>query len=79
MLLFVDFVWFIWMEMVEVLYSDYVELVKVKGLSCWEIVFKYGFWNSLILLMILLGFLVVVLMIGLLVVENIFVIFGIGE
>lgn len=70
---------FIRTEMVEVLHSDYVELAKAKGLSCWEIAFKHGLRNSLIPLMTLLGPLAVALMTGSLVVENIFAIPGIGE
>ncbi|WPG23364.1 ABC transporter permease [Enterococcus faecium] len=70
---------FIRTEMVEVLHSDYVELAKAKGLSRWEIAFKHGLRNSLIPLMTLLGPLVVALMTGSLVVENIFAIPGIGE
>ncbi|EMW6052159.1 ABC transporter permease [Enterococcus faecium] len=70
---------FIRTEMVEVLHSDYVELAKAKGLSRWEIAFKHGLRNSLIPLMTLLGPLAVALMTGLLVVENIFAIPGIGE
>ena len=70
---------FIRTEMVEVLYSDYVELARAKGLSRWEIAFKHGLRNSLIPLMTLLGPLAVALMTGSLVVENIFAIPGIGE
>lgn len=70
---------FIRTEMVEVLHSDYIELAKAKGLSYRKAVLRHGLRNSLIPLVTLLGPLAVGLMVGSLVIENIFAIPGIGE
>lgn len=70
---------FIRTEMVEVLQSDYMELARAKGLSCMEVVMKHGVRNALIPLVTIAGPMLVGLMTGSMVIENIFAIPGIGE
>lgn len=70
---------FIRTEMIEVLSSDYIELAKAKGLSGFLLVLRHGLRNALIPLITVLGPLTVSLMTGSMVVENIFMIPGIGE
>ena len=70
---------FIRTEMVEVLQSDYMELARAKGLSHIEVVMKHGLRNALIPLVTIAGPMLVGLMTGSMVIENIFAIPGIGE
>ena len=70
---------FIRTEMVEILSSDYIELARAKGMSEWQIALKHGVRNALIPLLTSLGPMVVGLMTGSLVIENVFAIPGIGE
>lgn len=70
---------FIRTEMVEVLQSDYMELARAKGLSRIEVVMKHGVRNALIPLVTIAGPMLVGLMTGSMVIENIFAIPGIGE
>lgn len=70
---------FIRTEMVEVLQSDYMELSRAKGLSRMEVVMKHGVRNALIPLVTIAGPMLVGLMTGSMVIENIFAIPGIGE
>lgn len=70
---------FIRTEMIEVLNSDYIELARAKGMSEIRVAFRHGLRNALIPLMTTLGPMVVSLMTGSMVVENIFSIPGIGE
>ncbi|WP_314451325.1 ABC transporter permease [uncultured Granulicatella sp.] len=70
---------FIRTEMVEVLQSDYMELARAKGLSRMEVVMKHGIRNALIPLVTIAGPMLVGLMTGSMVIENIFAIPGIGE
>ncbi|WP_314110446.1 ABC transporter permease [uncultured Granulicatella sp.] len=70
---------FIRTEMVEVLQSDYMELARAKGLSRMEVVMKHGVRNALIPLVTIAGPILVGLMTGSMVIENIFAIPGIGE
>ena len=70
---------FIRTEMVEVLQSDYMELARAKGLSRMEVVMKHGVHNALIPLVTIAGPMLVGLMTGSMVIENIFAIPGIGE
>ena len=70
---------FIRTEMVEVLQSDYMELARAKGLSRMEMVMKHGVRNALIPLVTIAGPMLVGLMTGSMVIENIFAIPGIGE
>lgn len=66
-------------EMVDVLNSDYIELARSKGESQWQVVAKHALRNSLIPVVTIIGPMAVDLMVGSLVVENIFAIPGIGE
>ena len=66
-------------EMVDVLSSDYVELARAKGLSQRSVVRKHAFRNSMIPIVTIIGPMTVDLMVGSLVVENVFSIPGIGE
>ena len=63
---------FVRTEMVEVLHSDYIELARAKGLSRFEVAFKHGFRNAIIPLVTILGPMLVGLMTGSMVIENIF-------
>ena len=62
---------FVRTEMVEVLHSDYIELARAKGLSRFEVAFKHGFRNAIIPLVTILGPMLVGLMTGSMVIENI--------
>ncbi|KRL90461.1 oligopeptide ABC transporter permease [Lactobacillus kalixensis] len=70
---------FIRTSMVDTLNTDYIELGKAKGLSRMEVIRKHALRNSLIPLVTLIGPYAVALMIGSMVIENIFNIPGIGE
>lgn len=70
---------FVRTEMVEVLQSDYIELARAKGLSRTEVAFKHGIRNALIPLVTIAGPMLVGLMTGSMVIENIYSIPGIGE
>jgi len=59
--------------------SPYIELARAKGLSRFEVAFKHGFRNAIIPLVTILGPMLVGLMTGSMVIENIFAIPGIGE
>ncbi|MGO3475794.1 MAG: ABC transporter permease, partial [Lacticaseibacillus paracasei] len=65
-------------EMVDVLSSDYIELARSKGESRWQVVAKHALRNSMIPIVTIIGPMAVDLMVGSLVVENIFAIPGIG-
>ena len=66
-------------EMIEVLNSDYVQLVESKGVSGMQLIFKHALRNASISIITILGTLVVSLMTGSLVVEKIFSVPGIGQ
>lgn len=66
-------------EMLEVLNSDYVQLVESKGVSGIQLIFKHALRNASISIITILGPLVVSLMTGSLVVEKIFSVPGIGQ
>ena len=70
---------FVRTEMVEVLHSDYIELARAEGLNRFEVAFKHGFRNAIIPLVTILGPMLVGLVTGSMVIENIFAIPGIGE
>lgn len=70
---------FVRTEMVEVLHSDYIELARAKGLTPFEVVLKHGLRNALIPLITIAGPMLVGLMTGSMVIENIYAIPGIGE
>ena len=65
--------------MIEVLNSDYMQLVESKGVSGVHLIFKHALRNASISIITILGPLVVSLMTGSLVVEKIFSIPGIGQ
>ncbi|WP_261807118.1 oligopeptide ABC transporter permease [Lapidilactobacillus luobeiensis] len=66
-------------EMVDVLNSDYIELARAKGNTPWQTVAKHALRNSLIPVITIIGPMAVDLMVGSMVVENIFSIPGIGD
>ncbi|GEL12957.1 binding--dependent transport system inner membrane component family protein [Lapidilactobacillus concavus DSM 17758] len=66
-------------EMVDVLNSDYIELARAKGNTPWQTVAKHALRNSLIPVVTIIGPMAVDLMVGSMVVENIFSIPGIGD
>lgn len=66
-------------EMIEVLNSDYMQLVESKGVSGTHLIFRHALRNASISIITILGPLVVSLMTGSLVVEKIFSIPGIGQ
>lgn len=70
---------FVRTEMIEVLGSDYMELARAKGMGEIRLALSHGLRNVLIPLITILGPMMVSLMTGSLVVENIFAIPGIGE
>ncbi len=70
---------FIRAEMIEVLGQDYVTLATAKGLSKAQIVFRHVMRNALIPMVTVLAPLTVYLITGVLVVEQIFAVPGIGE
>ena len=66
-------------EMIEVMGSDYIQLVESKGITGSRLVLGHGLRNASISVITVLGPLVVNLMTGSLVVEKIFSIPGIGQ
>jgi len=66
-------------EMISVLHSDYVELVKAKGLSRNKVIRKHCLRNSLIPVVTILGPILVNLMTGTMVVEEICGVPGLGK
>ncbi len=66
-------------EMLEVLSQDYMMTAEAKGLSSWAIVTRHSIRNAIIPVITILGPLVVSLITGSLIIENIFGIPGLGE
>jgi len=66
-------------SLVDNLNSDYNEMARAKGLSRFTVVFKHAVRNSLIPIVTIVGPMAVGLMTGVLVIENIFAIPGIGD
>lgn len=66
-------------SLVDNLNSDYIEMARAKGLSRFTVVFKHAVRNSLIPIVTIVGPMAVGLMTGVLVIENIFAIPGIGD
>lgn len=66
-------------EMIEVMGSDYIQLVESKGITGPRLILGHGLRNASISVITILGPLVVSLMTGSLVVEKIFSIPGIGQ
>ncbi|TLS37811.1 oligopeptide ABC transporter permease [Pseudalkalibacillus caeni] len=66
-------------EMLEVLGQDYITTAKAKGLTSTAVVIKHTIRNASIPIITIMGPMVVALMTGTLVIEQIFVIPGLGE
>jgi oligopeptide transport system permease protein len=67
------------MEMLDVMTQDYMATAKAKGLGTLTIIVKHGLRNALIPVITIMGPLVVGLLTGSLVIEQIFSVPGIGE
>ncbi|MBQ1289048.1 MAG: ABC transporter permease [Erysipelotrichaceae bacterium] len=65
-------------EMIDVLNSDYIQLVESKGVKNWKIIIKHALRNTLIPIITVMGPLLVNLLTGSSVIERIFGIPGIG-
>ncbi|MFC0332192.1 ABC transporter permease [Paenibacillus sepulcri] len=70
---------FVRTEMIEVLQQDYITTARAKGLGRMTVLFRHAMRNSLIPVITVLGPIVVGLLTGSLVIENIFGIPGIGS
>ncbi|UUX33714.1 ABC transporter permease [Fundicoccus culcitae] len=66
-------------EMIEVLQSDYIQLAESKGVTGWRLFYKHVLRNASIPILTVLAPLVVGLMTGSMVVEQIFSIPGLGQ
>lgn len=66
-------------EMLEVLQQDYMLTARAKGLSQYKVIYKHAIRNALIPVITILGPIVVSLLTGSLVIENIFGVPGIGS
>jgi oligopeptide transport system permease protein len=66
-------------EMLEVLNQDYIETAQAKGISTLSIIYKHAIRNALIPVITILGPVIVSLITGSLVIEEIFSIPGIGS
>lgn len=71
-------VWIIWFLMLEVLGSNYICIVCVKGLFECKVILCYGLKFVLLLVISYLGLVFVMMIIGLVVVDMYFLIGGIG-
>lgn len=66
-------------EMIDVLGSDYIQLVQSKGVKEWKLILKHALRNAMIPIITVMGPLLVGLMTGSMVIEKIFAIPGIGS
>lgn len=66
-------------SMLDVLGQDYVKTAKAKGLSKGSIIFKHTIRNAILPVITILGVMIASVLIGSFVVENIFIIPGIGK
>jgi oligopeptide transport system permease protein len=66
-------------ELLEVLNSDYILFAESKGLSTTQIIFKHALRNALIPLVTIVAPMIVILMTGSMVVEQIFAVPGVGQ
>ncbi|NLC96266.1 MAG: ABC transporter permease [Erysipelotrichaceae bacterium] len=66
-------------EMIDVLDSDYMLLVRSKGVKGWKVILHHGIRNAMIPIITVMGPLLVSLLTGSMVVEKIFAIPGIGS
>lgn len=65
--------------MLEVLTQDYIKMARAKGLSPWKIIVKHALRNALMPVVTILGTLLVGVMTGSFVIEQIFAIPGMGK
>lgn len=65
-------------EMIDVLGSDYIQLVQAKGVREWKVITRHALRNAMIPIITVMGPLLVGLLTGSMVVEKIFAIPGIG-
>lgn len=64
--------------MFDVMGEDFIRMVKVKGLCCWDVVLIYGLCNLFLFVVIVIGFKFVEMLGGVILMEMIFVWLGIG-
>lgn len=65
-------------SMLDALNQDYVRTAKAKGVSAWKVIFKHALRNALIPVITYVGPMVAYILVGSMVVENIFTIGGLG-
>lgn len=65
-------------EMLEVLKQDYILMARAKGMSNWSVIVNHSIRNALIPVITIVGPLAIALMTGILVIEKIFSIPGLG-
>lgn len=65
--------------MLEVIHQDYMRTARAKGLSEWKVVLKHGLRNAMIPLLTLMGTLLLALLGGSVIIEQIFAIPGMGR
>jgi len=65
--------------MLEVLSKDYIVTAEAKGLSKWRVVYKHALRNSSIPIITVIGMRFGVLLGGIVVIERVFNIFGVGN
>jgi oligopeptide transport system permease protein len=66
-------------SMLEVIQQDYIRTARAKGLREWVITLRHGLRNALVPVVSILGTTVVGILVGVLVIENIFGIPGLGK
>jgi len=66
-------------EMVEVMNAEYITLAESKGIEKWEVILKHALRNAMIPILTVIAPMIVGLMLGSTVIENIFSIPGIGN
>lgn len=66
-------------SMLDSLGQDYIRTAKAKGVATWKIIFKHGLRNALIPVVTYVGPMTAYILVGSLVVENIFTIGGLGS
>ncbi len=66
-------------SMLDSLGQDYIRTAKAKGVPTWKVIFKHGLRNALIPVVTYVGPMTAYILVGSLVVENIFTIGGLGS
>ena len=66
-------------SMLEVIQQDYIRTARAKGLREWVVTLRHGLRNALVPVVSILGTTVVGILVGVLVIENIFGIPGLGK